>query len=237
MTRTHRKRHTPRRLRLRTATITAAGIIGLAACGGSDDGAATDTVVDSAVAADTVGTVPAETPPESGDDMSMSDDAVAERIEELQLAVDNWTAAESVAEAHAAAEAAINLVSGPNGPFSGDLDGDAVVQGASSVGLLSGIDGTPAGLATEIDATVCVVRDILGSTADDAAAGWAETDAAIDAWRPDNNTMPTLLSHPMRVIGWATFTLASDDLADAHEYASHAQLHVDVARNALTCPE
>ena len=58
---------------------------------------------------------------------------------------------------------------------------------------------------------------------------------AIDDWRPDDNTMPSLPSHPMRVVGWASFTLATDDLDDAHEYAGHAQLHVDVARDSLTC--
>ena len=60
------------------------------------------------------------------------------------------------------------------------------------------------------------------------------------AWRPDDNTMPALASHPMRVVGWSTFTLATDpnapealDLAD--EYASHAALHVAVSADALAC--
>lgn len=39
----------------------------------------------------------------------------------------------------------------------------------------------------------------------------------------------------MRIVGWATFTLASDDLDDAHEYAGHAQLPVDVSQRALGC--
>jgi hypothetical protein len=58
---------------------------------------------------------------------------------------------------------------------------------------------------------------------------------AIDAWRPDNNTMPTLPSHPMRVVGWATFALDSDSLDEAHEYAGHAKLHVDISVRALSC--
>ena len=201
-------------MNLKLHTVALACVVGLAACGGTDDGAATDSDLTSTEAAN-----------ESGVD----DSPVAERIEEIQVAVDAWASAESVAQAHAAAETAINLVSGPNAPLSGDSDGDGTVQGESASGLLSGVDGTPAGLATEIGPSVCVVRDVLGSTADDAAAGWAETLAAIDAWDPDNNTMPSLLSHPMRVVGWASFTLASDDLDDAHEYAGHAQLHVDVA--------
>lgn len=209
-------------LKLHTVALALACVIGLAACGGTDDGGTTDSDPTSTEAAN-----------ESGGD----DSPVAERIEEIQVAVNAWASAESVAQAHAAAETAINLVSGPNAPLSGDRDGDGTVQGESASGLLSGSDGTPAGLATEIDPSVCVVRDVLGSTADGAAAGWAETKAAIDAWGPDNNTMPTLLSHPMRVVGWASFTLASDDLDDAHEYAGHAQLHVDIARDALDCDE
>jgi hypothetical protein len=59
--------------------------------------------------------------------------------------------------------------------------------------------------------------------------------AAIDDWRGDNNTMPTLTSHPMRVVGWATFTLNSDSLDDAHEYAGHANLHVNLSERALGC--
>ena len=63
---------------------------------------------------------------------------------------------------------------------------------------------------------------------------------AIEAWRPDANTMPTLASHPMRVVGWATFTLdtdpdAPDALDLAHEYAGHAALHVAISADALTC--
>jgi hypothetical protein len=58
---------------------------------------------------------------------------------------------------------------------------------------------------------------------------------AIDDWRPDNNTMPSLASQPMRIVGWATFTLASDSLDEAHEYAGRAQLHVDTSLDALDC--
>jgi hypothetical protein len=58
---------------------------------------------------------------------------------------------------------------------------------------------------------------------------------AIEEWRPDRNTMPSLPSHPMRIVGWATFTLASTSLDDAHEYAGHAQLHVNVSLAALDC--
>lgn len=182
-------------------------VLGLAACGAGDDDAESRTATDGG-------------------------SEVAGRLDEIREAVDEWAVAASSEEAHVAAVNAINLVPGPNGPFSGDLDGDGTVGGESDVGVLSGVDGTPAGLATEFDSNPCVMRDVLGSTASDATAGWAETHAAIDAWRPDANTMPTLASHPMRIISWATFTLESVDRGEAHEDAGHAQLHVVVSRAA-----
>ena len=133
----------------------------------------------------------------------------------------------------AAAEAAANLVVGPDGPGYGDRDGNGTVAGESTTGLLPGLNGTLVGIAKPLAGITCVVRDVLGSTAEDPATGWSEMAAAISAWRPDNNTMPTLASHPMRVVGWATFTLQSDSLDEAHEYAGHAQLHVDVTVRAL----
>jgi hypothetical protein len=62
---------------------------------------------------------------------------------------------------------------------------------------------------------------------------WATAQDVYDAWTPTDNTMPTLPSHPQRVVGWATLTLATDSLDVAHEYAGHAQLHVDASRSAL----
>ena len=84
-------------------------------------------------------------------------------------------------------------------------------------------------------ANTCIERDVLGGEWVDPASRWAEMLAAIDAWQPGNNTMPTLASHPMRVVGWATFTLNSDALEEAHEYAGHADLHVNISRRALDC--
>lgn len=208
---------------LKLPVLGLACIVGLVACGGSDGGAASDPARPEPSAA--------ESEPASGE----SEEAVRVRIEEIQAAVTTWTTATSIEEAHRAAETAINLVAGPNGPISGDLNDDGDVQGQSDVGLLSGPDGGSPGIATSLATNACVRRDVLGSTADDPAAGWRETETAIAAWRPDNNTLPTLLSHPMRVIGWASFTLSTDQLDTAHEYAGHAQLHVDVARNALDC--
>ena len=171
-----------------------------------------------------------------GSTSGSDDTAFVERMDEIQSAVAVWREAANVDDATAAAEAAANLVVGPQGPGYGDRNGDGVVSGEADVGLLSGVDGEPAGIAVPLAANECVARDVLGGTAADVAAGWTEMESAIAAWRPDDNTMPSLASHPMRIVGWATFTIASDSLDVAQrEYAGHAQLHVDVALVALDC--
>lgn len=63
---------------------------------------------------------------------------------------------------------------------------------------------------------------MLGGPWDDPQSAWDSMEAAISAWEPGNNTMPTLQRHPMRIVGWATFTLESVSLQRAHEYAGHA---------------
>jgi hypothetical protein len=157
------------------------------------------------------------------------------RMELIGDAVSAWRSAGSIEEAHASAEAAANLVVGPQGPGYGDRDGDGVVGGEAGMGVLVGLDGSPFGLASALDGNECVVADVLGGAWDDPVARWGTMLMAIDQWRPGRNTMPSLPSHPMRVVGWATFTLASDSLDEAHEYAGHAQLHVTIALNALDC--
>jgi hypothetical protein len=166
--------------------------------------------------------------------------AADRRLAELDAAVERWRSAASIADATAAAEIAANLVVGPNGPGYGDRNGDGKVGGATAAGLLPGLDGEPDGLANPIADNSCVERDVLGGQWDEPGIRWGEMTAAIEAWRPDNNTMPTLASHPMRVVGWATFTLdadaASPDALDlAHEYAGHAALHVAISVDALSC--
>lgn len=176
-----------------------------------------------------------------GDDDAAADtDGVAEftfreQVVELDDAVRTWSDTDTIEAAHAAAEAAANLVVGEGGPGYGDRDGDGTVNGASPFGLLPGLDGTPSGLAEPLADNDCVAADVLGGTWHDPADRWATMLDAIDAWRPDGNTMPGLPSHPMRVVGWATFTLASDSLDEAREFAGHAQLHVDVTLDALDC--
>jgi hypothetical protein len=169
-----------------------------------------------------------EETPESSSDLGV-------RLGAIAAVVGEWREASTLGEARAAAEAAANLVVGPNGPGYGDRDGNGLVEGDAAAGVLPGLDGSPDGLASALDANECVVADVLGGSWTDPAARWGTMLTAIEEWRPDRNTMPSLPSHPMRIVGWATFTLASTSLDEAHEYAGHAQLHVDVSRRALEC--
>ncbi|TDW31168.1 hypothetical protein EDD25_2966 [Cryobacterium psychrophilum] len=157
------------------------------------------------------------------------------RLETIDAAVAQWRTASSLKAAHTAAEGAANLVVGRNGPGYGDRNGDGVIGGETVAGVLPGRDGTPAGLDTALASNRCVVNDVLGGARTDPAREWGQMLSTIDLWRPANNTMPSLGSHPMRIVGWATFTLESDSLDDVHEYAGHAKLHVDVSVRALDC--
>lgn len=202
-------------------------VIGLSACGGTSS---TDDVANTEV-------LPGGEDPSTTTTVVVDADTAsfAGRMNAIDEAVAAWRDALSVEDAQAAAEAAANLIVGPNGPGYGDRNGDGVVGGEATAGVLPGLDGTPEGLATPLVANGCIRRDVLGGPWDDPGAEWGAMLAAIDEWRPDNNTMPTLASHPMRVVGWATFTLASDSLDEAHEYAGHAKLHVDISVRALSC--
>ena len=197
-------------------TLVALIVLGLVACGSSGGDVA-----------DPITTSPAEA-------------ALAGQLDELGAAVDTWRTADSIAVARVAAETAANLVVGPNGPGYGDRNDDGTVSGETDAGILPGLDGTPDGVATALATNACVESDVLGGSWDDPAGRWAEMEQAIDTWRPDSNTMPSLASHPMRVVGWGTFTLDTDPAAPdaldlAHEYAGHAALHVVISADALTC--
>ena len=168
-------------------------------------------------------------------ELRIATSAFSERLEDIGDAVEEWRQATSLAVAHAAAERAMNLVVGPNGPGYGDSDGNGSVSGETPVGLLPGIDGTPAGLSIPLSDNDCAVRDVLGGLWADPSMRWDEMLSAIDQWSRASNSMPTLASHPMRVVGWATFTLNSASLDEAHEYAGHADLHVNISRRALDC--
>ena len=217
----------------------AAAAVVLAACGGSPTTEAVETT-EPLLPADSVDTT---TPaPQTDDPVATTAPAVdadvaslSERMAAVDGAVAAWRVASTVIAAQEAAEMAANLIVGPNGPDYGDRDGDGVIGAKTAVGLLPGLDGTPAGLAIPLASNACIAADVLGGSWDDPEAEWGGMLDAIDAWRPDNNTMPTLASHPMRIVGWATFTLNSDSLDEAHEYAGHAKLHVDVSVRALDC--
>lgn len=154
-----------------------------------------------------------------------------DRLDVIDAAVRDWARATNVVEAKAAAERARNLITGPGVMGAGDLDGDGVAGDLPDEGLLPGAAAAP-GLAIALPAD-CVEADVLGGGWSTPASRWATLESAIAAWRPDNNTFPSLPSHPQRVVGWATLTLATDDLDDAREFAGHALIHVDVTRAAI----
>ena len=164
-------------------------------------------------------------------------DLLMERIDVVAAHIEEWAAAATLADAKAAAEAAANHVVGPNGPGFGDRDGDGRLRGPSDQGILPGIGGQPPGFAlaaVEAGGPDCIRRDILGGSWADPAARWAELDTAVAEWSPGHNTMPTLASHPQRIVGWALLTLTADDLDEARTFAQHARIHVQVARAAVT---
>lgn len=154
-----------------------------------------------------------------------------ERLAAIDAAVQRWRSAETLAAARRHAEHARNLVVGPSGPFYGDGDGDGTIAGASATGLLPGQSGE-AGLAS-VSPNACVTRDVLGGSWADPARRWRILRTAIANWRPGNNTFPTLPSHPQRIAGWATLTLAAKDAATARDYAGHARIHADISTRAL----
>lgn len=167
----------------------------------------------------------------AGED-SGSPTAAEARAGDIDAAVARWAQSTTYTEAAAAAEEAANLVVGPGGPGYGDRDGDGEVRGETERGLLPGAEGSPEGIALE-DTADCDARDVLGGSWRDPQARWEELARAVEGWEPDHNTFPDLVSHPMRVVGWATLTLRSDDLDLAHEYAGHAGLHSGVTQSVL----
>jgi hypothetical protein len=154
------------------------------------------------------------------------------RLNAIETAIEGWQGAGDLAEAQRFAETARNLIVGPHGPYYGDADGDGEIAGATDEGLLPGLAGEP-GLASGVHGE-CVERDILGGSWDDPAGRWAILDTAITEWSSSNNTFPSLPSHPQRIVGWATNTLASSSADDAHEFGGHAHLHIDVSLAAIS---
>lgn len=165
---------------------------------------------------------------QDGDGHTSDESASLARLGMIDQAVTEWADAPTLADAKAAAERARNLVVGPDNALYGDADADGTVDGAINEGLLPGEGGAP-GLAQRGEPNPCVVADVLGVDWADPAARWREARHTYDSWTPADNTMPRLASHPQRIVGWASLTLATDNLDTAHEFAGHAQLHVDVS--------
>lgn len=203
----------------------AAGIV-IAACGGTPIPAATGESQPAPTTQD---------PSRSSSDIEAATRELSSRIETIDAAIVAWRGATSVAEAQSAAETAANLVVGPNGPGYGDRNDDGILSGEADVGLLPGSDGTPSGLAAVLETNQCVVSDVLGGPWTDPGVRWDEMLSAIDRWRPDNNTMPSLASHPMRIVGWATFSMESESLEEIQTFGGHANIHIQVSRRALDC--
>ncbi len=158
----------------------------------------------------------------------------SDRVEAIQTQLDTWAGTGDLDTAREAAEGVVNLIVGESGPYYGDATGNGVVTGGTGMGLLPGLSGEP-GLAESDSGNACVDADVLGGSWDDPAGRWAVLDDAIDEWSPTNNTFPDLPSHPQRIVGWARLTLASSTVDEAREYAGHAQIHVDVSRDAYAC--
>jgi len=156
-----------------------------------------------------------------------------ELLELIAAEVDAWGTSSTLDEARDHAEAAANMVVGPGGLGYGDRDGNGSIAGEVAEGLLPGPTGDPVGLvlATTGEAE-CVTKDVLGGDWGDPVARWTLLADAIDQFGPGNNPFPTLPAHPMRIVGWATLTQAGS-FEQAIEYAGHADLHVDISRDAF----
>lgn len=170
-------------------------------------------------------------PSADASDIPASRSALLMRVNAIDAAIADWRGARTMAAAKAGAEKARNLITGPNGPGYGDLDRDGEIAGKVDVGLLPGLAGQ-SGLASD-HPNPCMQKDVLGGDFSDAAARWATMDRATSDWRATNNTFPALPSHPQRIVGWATLALTRANLAQAREYAGHAQLHADKTRLAV----
>lgn len=174
------------------------------------------------------------------DDAEESSDVAAfsleERLLRIEIPVTLWGRAEDLAETHAAAEAAANLVVGSEGAGYGDRDGDGVVEDedVDEFGVLPGLDGTPPGLAELVD-NDCVEADVLGGSWDDPAARWAELDAAVEAWSPENDTISALASHPMQIVAWATLAISTDAVDEAHDFGELAATNLETSLEAVDC--
>lgn len=221
------------RSHVRIAALAAAAGLALAGC-------ATESAEDRPLSPELDDQEAAENPAPLGDDPEPAALATLRRdLVGLGDIVEQWSQAEDLEAAQTAAEIAANLVTGPDGPGYGDRDGDGEIEGQVRLGLLPGVTGEPEGSALPAadEAPPCVRRDVLGGSWEDPQARWAEFEDVVSSWTEADNTMPMLDSHLMRVAGWAALTQQTGDLDQAREFASHAELHVDIALRAIDACE
>lgn len=197
----------------RNSVVSVSFTLLLTACGGGDPGATTG---------------PEESPAQS------SSSAGAARIEAMQTQLDTWAGTGDLATAQEAAEGVMNLIVGEDGPYYGDATANGVVTGGTGAGLLPGLEGETGLAEADLD-NECVGADVLGGSWTDPGSRWDILDTAIAEWMPSNNTFPALPSHPQRIVGWVQLTLGAATIEEATEYAGHAQIHVDVSRDAYGC--
>ena len=155
------------------------------------------------------------------------------RLDALDTAAAALRTADDLEAAHEQAETLRNLIVGEGGPDYGDGNGDGVIAGATPRGVLPGLDDRAGLVDAGSPGNSCVARDLLGGPWTDSADRWAAAQEALDHWTHDDNTFPTLPSHAQRSYGWASLALRTSSLDDAHEYAGHLALHLDVVRQAV----
>lgn len=173
---------------------------------------------------------------DTGESADLATFTLKERLFRAEIPVTVWGRAEDLAEAHASAEATANLMTGSEGWEYGDRDGNGVIddENVGEFGVLPGLDGTPPGLADAVD-NECVEADVLGGSWDDPAARWAELDAALETWTPENDTITALASQPMRVVGWATLAISTDVVDEARAFGDLAADEIDASIDAADC--
>ena len=148
---------------------------------------------------------------------------------------------QSVEDGHAMATTVLDLLTGPTGRHAGAttlapgvFPGDVAASNEDPGLALAIYD------AVEQEDVRRQISDvILGDVGSwrSPAARWDEIDAVVAAWRPDENTLPSLDGHLMRVVGWSLLTLRSNSATDVRSYARHGVIHTGLslmaARRAL----
>lgn len=126
-----------------------------------------------------------------------TDSALVDRTDDIEAAIESWRGASTIADAHAAAEQARNLVVGPNGPEYADADGNGRIDGGSQIGMLAGLAGE-VGLAQTPPVNACVTADVLADAWDDPQARWGQALNAVHDWSAINQHVPVAGKPPAK---------------------------------------